>query len=93
MGLGLKVGLEMIWCEDGNKDRVKSQDEDGFGFGDGHGVEFGVEFVSKNRVRMSDRNGVGVKGWVVFGVGMGLGLQLVLEIELGLELELWMGLR
>lgn len=41
VGLGLELGLETVWCEDGNEDRVKSQDEDGFGFVDGDWVHLG----------------------------------------------------
>lgn len=42
VGLGLVLGLETFWCEEGNEDRVKSQDEGGFGFVDGDGVSLGL---------------------------------------------------
>lgn len=42
VGLGLVLGLETVWCEGGSEDRVKSQDEEGFGFVDGDGVSLGL---------------------------------------------------
>ena len=44
VGLGLQLGLEMIWCQDGHEVKVKSLDEFGFGFG------FGIVLVNKNEV-------------------------------------------
>lgn len=75
MGLGLELGLETVWCEDGNEDRVKSQDEDGFGFVDGDGVRLG----SGLPIRMGLGGGLGL----VLSEGLELGFRDGLCLGLG----------